>query len=303
MNVTSLLRQSVRYHADRVAVIVDGRSITYGEAWDRGVRVANGLARAGVGQADRVAVLERNSLEAADNYLGCAIGGFCRVPLYARNKRQSHIKMLNNVAATTLVVDEEFVHEVHGLAGEVPSLQRIIFRDSAYERWLVDQDSNDPMVEGRPNDIFVIRHTGGTTGDPLAAPFTHKQWYHTARDYFYLVPPPSPGDVCLHVGPISHASGYWFLPMWMAGGAQVLIDGLSPRALASTIAQERVTHMFMPPTMLNMVCRADGIESYDFSALRCLLVGSAPTSEGTLIQARRLFGDALHQLAGAPRRA
>ena len=84
MTVSGLMRQAARYNANRIAVIEGARSLTFGEAFDRGVRLANGLLAKGFAPGDRIAVLEDNSLESQDMFLGAALAGLVRDPLYAR---------------------------------------------------------------------------------------------------------------------------------------------------------------------------------------------------------------------------
>jgi len=88
--VADMMRQSVAFHRDRTALIDEHRTLTYGEAWERGVRLANALIALGVQPGDRVAGLEDNNLGAADLFIGAAIAGAVRVPLYARNSPEAH---------------------------------------------------------------------------------------------------------------------------------------------------------------------------------------------------------------------
>ena len=81
MDVRTLMRQAVAYNRDRVAVISEDRTLTFTEAWARGVRLANALRALGVKPGDRVAGLEDNNLGAADFLIGCAVAGAVRVPL------------------------------------------------------------------------------------------------------------------------------------------------------------------------------------------------------------------------------
>ena len=154
-----------------------------------------------------------------------------------------------------------------------------------------------PTVE--PQDLFVIRHTGGTTGASRAVAFTHEMWWRGARDWFYLFPPPEPNDAILHIGPISHASGYAVLPVWVAGGVQVVVAGLTPEQVVDVLERERIAYVFVPPTLLNMLTRVPGLSERDFSALKTLFVGASPISEETIRRARAEFGDhRLWQLYG-----
>ena len=60
------------------------------------------------------------------------------------------------------------------------------------------------------------------------------------RDWFYNFPPMQAGDVCLHVGPISHGSGYLYTPTWLAGGVNVLLDHFDPEETLQVLQDEQV---------------------------------------------------------------
>jgi acyl-CoA synthetase (AMP-forming)/AMP-acid ligase II len=207
--------------------------------------------------------------------------------------------MLTNTESCAVIVDAAHAHELAGVVDTVPSVKQIIVRDESYEEWLNDQSSVDPNPAISPEDLFVIRHTGGTTGMPKAVAFSHEKWWRGARDWFYLFPPPQPGDSILHVGPISHASGYTLLPIWAAGGSQVLVDGFNAAEMAEILERENIAYAFVPPTLLNRLTRVPGIDNRDFSALKVLFVGASPISQDTIRRAREVFGDhCLWQLYG-----
>jgi acyl-CoA synthetase (AMP-forming)/AMP-acid ligase II len=299
VNVRNILRRSARLNADRIAVVADGRRLSYHEVWERGLRFAGGLSGYGLRPQDKVAILENNGLAALDSYVGCAAANVVRVPLYARNARRGHLAMLNNTGARVLIVDAALAHEVSGLEDEAPALERIVVRDEGYEDWLLGQPAVDPDPVIDDRDLFIIRHTGGTTGLPKAVAITHRCWASAARDWFYPLPPPAPGDPIIHVGPLSHASGYTLLPVFAAGGVQVPASGLGPDELVRLMQRERIAYGLLPPSLLNVLCRVPGIEDLDWSFAKCYFTGSAPISEATIELARRTFGDAcLYQLFG-----
>ena len=57
LDVRTAMRRSAQFHWDRPAIVSDGRQLTFGEAWQRGTRLANALLAAGLEPGDRVAVL------------------------------------------------------------------------------------------------------------------------------------------------------------------------------------------------------------------------------------------------------
>ena len=64
LDVRGAMRRSARFHRDLIAIRSGDRELTYGQAWERGLRLANALAGLGLAPGDRVAVLEDNCVEA-----------------------------------------------------------------------------------------------------------------------------------------------------------------------------------------------------------------------------------------------
>ena len=105
LDVRTQMRRAVRFNADRPAVITEDSNLTFSEAWARGCRLANGLISMGVRPGDRVAGLEDNNLAAADFFIGCAIAGAVRVPLYPRNSTEAHGHMVEHTECKVLMAD------------------------------------------------------------------------------------------------------------------------------------------------------------------------------------------------------
>lgn len=291
------MRRSAIFHRDLVAVESHGIQLTYGQAWDRGVRLANALIAAGAKPGDRVAVLEDNSIEACDFYVATAVANLVRVPLYRRNSRQSHAHMISHTEAKIVVVADEYAHEVDGIADEIEGLT-VLVRDAGYEQWLAEQDTTDPDPEVSLDDVFIIRHSAGTTGKPKGIAYTHRAWMSATRDWFYMLPPVNLGDGCLHVGPISHGSGYLFLPVWMAGGRNVLEPRFDSENFLTTLTDKRIGYLFAVPTMIADVVNRSGGDRQDLPDLKCVLVSGAPISERTALAGREVFGETMFQLYG-----
>ena len=85
MNIRDAMRRAAGFYNDKQAIIAGDFRLTFGEAWERGTRIANALLAAGLKPGDTCGSLEDNTVEAEDFFLGCAIAGTFRVPLYARN--------------------------------------------------------------------------------------------------------------------------------------------------------------------------------------------------------------------------
>ena len=299
MNIRDIAERAARAFRDRPAVSSEGATYGFRECWARGIRMANGLFALGVAPGEHVAVLERNSIRSVDFYLGAAIAGVVRVPLYWRNSAPLHRAMLENTGCRTIVVDADAGEDVVAAIRRADGVERVVVRDAGYERWLARQSDVDPRVPIDDDTLCLIRHTGGTTGRPKGITSTHRQWACVGRDVLSFKPRIAEGDTMMHVAPLSHASGYYFLPAWSAGARQVLAPTTDPAEVLHALAAERVAHFFLPPTLLDMLVTAGRSEPDRELALKCLAIGSSPITRRTLAGAREFFGDdVLYQTYG-----
>ena len=301
MNIRDMMRRSATFHRDRLAIIAGEHRLTYQQAWERGLRKANLLLSLGLKPGDRVGSLEDNTLEAVDFFLGAAIANLVRVPLYARNARSSHLAMLEQTECKAVVVAEKYADQLEGMTNEISSLEHIVVRQTnGYEEWLASFPATDPDVAVDPSgqELYVIRHTGGTTGKPKGVSFTHKAWLDIGRNWFFTMPPVSPGDVCMHIAPISHASGYQFVPIWLMGGVNLVVEKYQAEPVAHQMVNERVSYVFVAPTMARDIMAVPGVNDMDWSAMKAILIGAAPITEADVRRAYALWGEAICQLYG-----
>ena len=295
MDVRSLMRRSAIFHADQLAVIEGDTRLTYNQAWTRGLRMANALLGLGLEPGDRVAVLEDNTYESVDFFCGTAAANLVRVPLYPRNSREAHRHMLAHTGCRAVVVSQSHADALEGIEAEVDCLEHVIVRGDDYEEWLAGFPDTDPDPIVNQDDYFIIRHTGGTTGPSKGVAYTHKTWLDAGRDWFFAFPPVQKGDVCQHAGPISHGSGYFFTPIWLCGGVNLLVKTFEPSEVIETMEREQVAYGFLVPTMLNAIAREETAASRDWSHLKVLQIGGSPIADNTALLARQVFGEVLFQ--------
>lgn len=297
INVRDAMRRAAYWNRHKLAVISGGRELTFEQAWDRGIRLANALLALGLEPQDKVAVLEENCLEAADFLVGTAIGNFVRVPLYKKNAPEAHAHMIRNTGCKALVVDEKHLHEVSGLKEAVPCLKHIIVRDKNYEAWLAAHDNTDPNPEIHLDDYYIIRHSGGTTGLPKGMGLTHRGWMNMERDWTFRLPTIEAGDSCIHVAPISHGSGFLFVPLWISGGYNILESGFKAERLFELLS-EHGGYLFAVPTIISDLVASAGNVKREFPKLKTIVIGGSPMLPQTALKAYSLFGNALHQMYG-----
>ena len=132
-SVLEILQQAVARYPDREALVHDDRRLTYAQLDREVAAVAAGLARLGVGQGDRVAMLLGNGIPFVVVTYAAARLGAVTVPMSIRDQMPGIRHAITNSQAKALIVESEFAPLVPPGA-ETPDLQARIVVGPAVER-------------------------------------------------------------------------------------------------------------------------------------------------------------------------
>jgi len=234
---------------DRVALIDDERSLTYGALDDRCARLAGVLAAAGIGRGDRVAVLLGNHASYLEAVFACARLGAIVVPLNNRLAPPELDVQLRDCSAVGLLAEAE-------LAEKVPAPPRFVLAADAYEDAIAAAPAQ-PVAEVSPDDPLMILYTSGTTGRPKGALLPHRKTLYNslnAEIFFRL----TPEDRVLVALPLFHSFGLNILslPMLHVGGRVILQRRFDPERAWKTCAEEGVSFFGAVPTMFQRLLEA-----------------------------------------------
>jgi long-chain acyl-CoA synthetase len=98
------------------------------------------------------------------------------------------------------------------------------------------------------------------------------------------------GGVYLHTAPIFHIAD--FPAMFAApafGACQVTLPRFSAEAFCEAVANSRVTHAVLVPTMMNLLTEFTDIKRYDLSTLALLAYGGSPIAPETIRRIREVL--------------
>ena len=143
----------------------------------------------------------------------------------------------------------------------------------------------------------MIAGTGGTTGQPKGVLLTG----HNIETMTALTLMGYPFDgrpVYLALAPLTHAAGVLCFPVMALGGEIVIMPAPDLAGFLSLIEQHRVTHAFLPPTLVYLLLDQPGLAAADLTSLQCLWYGAAPMSAARLEQAIGAIGPVMGQLFG-----
>lgn len=262
------LRQ-YRRTPDAVAVVNDGRRLTYAELHDLAASTAQrlaGLAPAG----DIVAVVAHKGWEQVVAALAALMAGCAFVPVEASWPPARIATLLAKTRATVVLTQRRLLDELPlpetvtvvpvGQAGDVPA-------------------GPAPRARTRTaGDLAYVIFTSGSTGAPKGVMVSHRAALNTVLDINrrFLV---GPQDRALAVSPLSFDLAiYDIFGMLAAGGALVIPpadQGRNPARWAELVTRERVTVWNSVPVLMDLLLSSlDGDAASPLTDLRlCLLSG------------------------------
>jgi acyl-CoA synthetase (AMP-forming)/AMP-acid ligase II len=302
--LTDVLRERARRHPDRVAYHAGDTSVTYAEFDRRVDRAAAALAAAGVGPGDRVAMLDKNSLEYVELLFAAARIGAVQVPVNYRLAPDEVAYIVGNARAKVFVVGPEFVPVLDAVAGRLEHTSLCVVVGGAghtdYAAWVGAHDGAAPPEHvPAAGDVFAQLYSSGTTGRPKGVMLTHAN-YGTVLPLAATLWETSEDDVLMTAMPMYHIAGNILAVATIYNGMTgVITREPDPARIARDVERHRVTHVFLVPVLLQFLQLVPEVATADLSSLKLVLYGASPISEDVLRGALRLLpGAAFMQVYG-----
>lgn len=288
--LTQALNRNAQVRSSSVATIAPGRVRTWGELRRDVAKLAATLRETGVGPGDRVALLGANSDRYLETSLAVAWTGAVLVPLNTRWSAAELRYALSDAGVSLLIVDEGFADAGRAAAGDVRMAQAPIAAPApGVPDLIAAREACEPMPDAglSGQDLAAIYYTGGTTGHPKGVMVTPVGLWASAvafaaeagirEDARYL-----------HAAPMFHLADVALsFATTIAGGAHHFLPVFEPGALARRVAEDRISHLLLVPTMLRMLLQDPGCAGSDLTSLQCLAYGASPIDETTLRAAMR----------------
>ncbi|WP_020664852.1 acyl-CoA synthetase [Amycolatopsis benzoatilytica] len=302
MRLTDYLDKGTSLGPSAPCLTAAGESLSYGEVQQLSWRVARALARSGVRPGDKVAILSANDPMSFACVFGISRAGAVWCPVNPRNEAAENRELLDLFDCTCLLVQESFAPLVARIAGQLPKLATVVCLDGAFdgaipfEDWLADV-SAEPWQADPPDDTAMLVGTGGTTGRPKGVMLTGHN-VETMTALTLMSYPFSPRPRYLALAPLTHAAGVLCFPVLTLGGEIVVMPAPDLGQFLALVGKHRITHTFLPPTLIYLLLDHPGLDSADLGSLRCLWYGAAPMSATRLEEAIDRIGPVLGQLFG-----
>jgi 2-furoate---CoA ligase len=273
----TLIGRALRVAAERDPAglaLVDG-SIRLGfGAWSARInRVANALATLGIVRGDRVAVLMRNREETATLWAALQKLGAVYAPMNFR-LAPAEVEAAIGLVRPALLVFEERTRSVAGDALARLGVRGLCVGEDPppagaepFEPRVAAATETEPSAPANDALLSLIFFTSGTTGRPKGVPRTQRAEYAAALSNLVHHRWP-PGTRTLGVMPLYHTMGVRaLLCMVCLGGAFVILRDFDPAAALALIERERLSSLYLVPTMFHMLLASPEFARRDLSSV------------------------------------
>ena len=179
--IVSLFRRQVEVTPSNIAVVYKDRRYTYAEVDELSNSIASFIADKGLGADDVVSVLIPRCEWMAIASLGVLKAGCAYQPLDPTYPKERLNFMMHDANAKLLIADEQLRPIVDEYDGEV-----LLTRDLKQLPTAVA-----PSVDVKPEDLFILLYTSGSTGVPKGCQLTHANlvaFCHWYQRYYTLKP-------------------------------------------------------------------------------------------------------------------
>jgi acyl-CoA synthetase (AMP-forming)/AMP-acid ligase II len=297
---------------DAACLTTDGETLTYAEVQQLSFRIAAGLVACGVEPGGKVAILSGNDPVAFSCVFGISRAGAIWCPINPRNEAAENRELLDQFDCEVLIYQQAFAPLVDRIRGSLPGVHTFVCLDGeplgsgpiphprvrsvGWDAFCGGVSQPAPDLTD-PDGLAMIVGTGGTTGRPKGVMLSNAN-LETMTALTLMGYPIGNRPVYLALAPLTHAAGVLCFPMLASGGEIVVMRTPDVHVFLALIARHRVTHTFLPPTLIYMVLAARELDQTDLSSLRCFWYGAAPMSVSRLEEALERIGPVMAQLFG-----
>ncbi|WP_208446777.1 class I adenylate-forming enzyme family protein [Burkholderia ambifaria] len=261
--------RSASSRRDKVALVVDGRSATYGELLDMMLTIADTLHRLGIPAGARVAIYSEMSVHAVAAAFGILKAGYVLACIRHTINTAELEQQIADCGASALVASRS-------TSPRIASRYRAVTIDATrgdLSEYVVCFAADGASEAGNPStdDAATIFYTSGSTGDSKGVLVTHRIMIAAFRSVSgYLAN--SERDIVLSFSPgLSSDYGFYNTVMPLLFGGRAVVETALPAsaaAIVDIIERHGVTGLHVFPPALFRLCESGDLPASRLQSLR-----------------------------------
>jgi 2-furoate---CoA ligase len=281
---------SVARDPDALAIVDGEVRLSYAEWYRRVSALVAGFDAIGLKPGDHLVTALTNRWEAATLHWACQFAGIIITPVNWRSTASELDFYLDDAEAKALAYEDTSAAAVAGstLAQKLPriALDAATQGTIAFTE-LASRAAPDAAPRVDAEAWSVMLYTSGTTARPKGVPRRQRAeraaaLAHVAQNLYAQNLHPN-RERTLGVMPLYHTMGVRsLLAMALIGGAFVCLRRFDVEQALALIEAERVTNLYLVPTLYHDVVHHPAFAAHDVSSVRKLGFAGAPMTDGLL---------------------
>ena len=297
--VSDLFISSVKDYSDRIAVVEDGKRLTYRNLYSNVQDLSSFLVSKGVVKGDKVAIFLPNSIEYIVAFFSIAYIGAVSVPINTAYKEEEVNYFVSNSSPRIFLTDEKLKNlaekTVNAIGAEVVVIKGVKtdWTYSNVERQFSIEWSIDSLDEA------IYLYSTGSTGKPKRVARTHSNLIALAENHSQTVGW-TDRDRILFVVPLSHTYALGnFISSILVGASLYLLGSFNRNKVIDLIENESISIFPAVPFMLSVLAESYMPRRRNFSSLRLVISSGSPLSAEVFFKFHEKIGIYPRQLYGS----
>jgi 2-furoate---CoA ligase len=277
---------SVARDPDAIALVDEDIRLTYAQWYQRISSVVASFDRIGIRGGQHVVAVLQNCEAAATLYWACQLAGIVITPINWRAKADELDFCIENSESCAVIYQGVSAPAVEQSA-RASALPRVYAgAGSSAGAFNFERMAAEPAAELSPRAgaeaWSIMLYTSGTTSKPKGVPRRHRAERaaaiaHVAQNLYRR------GERTLGVMPLHHTMGVRSLiAMSLIGGTFVCLPRYDTARALALIEAERVSNLYLVPTLYHDLVHAREFPSTDVSSVRKLGFAGASMTDGLL---------------------
>jgi acyl-CoA synthetase (AMP-forming)/AMP-acid ligase II len=279
------------------------KRITFAVFNERVNSLVHALQAMGLKKGDGIGILSWNCLECTDITGAAMKGGFIVSPFNPRMQKNELEYLINYSEAKVLFVGPELMVLVDELKPLLKNVKHYVTLEQKadntvfHDDLLASHSKEEPDVDVKETDPFIIFYTSGTTGMPRGAVYTHFRKMEEAKNKAIQVGL-KPANRHIMILPLFHIGGWsHFWAFFYVGACNVIMAQRSfdAKATLQAIQNEKATDIHIVPTHLVGFLAVPGVEKYSLTDLERMWYAASPMPLELLRKGIATFGEVFAQ--------
>jgi len=289
MHLAQYFVQAVKRFPEATAVVDDWVRWSYQDLYEEVATIAANVQQSGVKQGDHVLVVLKNHRENLVIYWACQLLGLIYTPVNYRMSLSELVYCIGDAEPVLVFYEEENRVTIEAALKQAQSSARAyaVGTSSGSDTFETLRQRGASLQAVPPisdDTIAIMLYTSGTTGRSKGVPRSHLNEAsaaeaHIIQNQYMLF------ESTIAAMPFYHTMGMrTLLVTTFLNGKLVLLPRYEPQVALELLAQEKITSLYLVPTLYYDLVSRPQLDQYDLRALTKLgYAGAAMTS--TLTQA------------------